>query len=290
MRIPTLAALAALTLTLTPLGAAAQPGAALADEAAIRQQYAQIDASIVRIRTIARLPAEPGVREREPLSVIGTGVVIGTLQVDGQTEYLILTNHHVADASNYVIQDGPFLRENKRNSRAFPTAPEESYVVAEDRDEIMPDDVRLMELSRNVRGDFALLRTVGAQRPLVPFAGAIGYGAEGVPQGAPIITSGYPYTGGKVLALGTVLETDRHHALGQPHVDFTVDLPVARGQSGSPVFHVQATPGGAYRFTLIGLIHAAERDDRFMVPFALWQESLEPVREALGSRLPAKQE
>lgn len=286
-------ALAALIAgTAAGLPAAAQTDAGGASEEAVLAQYARIDASVIRIRTTARLEnrialADNGLTSasRSPLTIYGTGVVIGTVEVDGNTEYLILTNHHVADASNYVIQDGRFLRENKRNTRAVPVDPEESYVVTDEHDEVGPDDIRVIELARNVRGDMALLRTVGARRALVPFEGRIGYRAGEVESGAKIVTSGYPFTGGKVHAVGSVLDVHRPHDLGVPHVDFTVDLPVERGQSGSPVFEV-TEEDGTLRYTLIGLIHAAEHGEKYMVPFELWQESLGGVRHLLAGRLP----
>lgn len=272
--------------------AGAQTALGAPSEQAVREAYAGIDASVIRIRTTARLQgrvamAESGLRSAspDPFTVYGTGVVIGGVEVDGNTEYLILTNHHVADASNYVVQVGRFLRENKRNTRAVPVDHEESHVVTEEREEVGPDDIRVVELARNVRGDMALLRTVGAQRELTPFTGRIGYPAGSVASGATVVTSGFPFSGGKILAVGSVMDTERFHDLGVPHVDFTVDLPVERGQSGSPVFQV-TSEGNVLQYTLIGLLHASERGEKFMVPFELWQESLGDVRHLLADRLP----
>ena len=77
----------------------------------------------------------------------------------------------------------------------------------------------------------------------------------------------------------------RHHDLGVPHVDFTVNLPVERGQSGSPVFLVETAPDGEAQFTLIGLLHASEKGEKFMVPYGLWKESLVGLPEMLAQRL-----
>jgi hypothetical protein len=264
-------------------------------EEGVRLPYEAIDASVVRVRTIATLEqevADPLTGElstiSRPLSVYGTAVVIGEVYLDGRWEYLVLTNHHVADVSNYVISDGRFLRENKHNTRAVPTVPEESYLVTEEREEIGEDDILLIEVARNPRGDMTLLRTVGATRELTPFRGSIGYRDGQVRPGASVITSGFPYTGGKILAMGTVREVDRLHELGQPHEDFVVDLPVERGQSGSPVFMVetvQTAAGPQPQFTLIGLLHASEKGERFMVPYGLWKESLVGLPETLAYRL-----
>lgn len=281
---------AALPLHPPPLAAQERTG-----EAEVLSAYQAVDASVVRIRTVAdleysALDPRSGLRSmvKKPLSVYGTGVVIGRVWVDDRWEYLVVTNHHVADVSNYVVHDGRSLRENKRNTRAEPLVHEESYVVTEERDEVLPTDIRLVEIGRNVRGDMALLQTVHAQRELVPFTGTIGYRDGEVASGAAVVTSGFPYSGGKIVALGRVLDTDRLHDLGTPHVDFTVDLPVERGQSGSPVFLVETVEHDGkqeLRFSLIGLLHAAERDTRFMVPYALWRETLEQVPAELSARL-----
>ena len=115
----------------SPAGAQVEPEG-YGVEPAVRSQYAAVDSSVVRVRTIATLEQEvtdPAtgelVKVKRPLSVYGTGVVVGEEYVDGRWEYLVVTNHHVADVSNYLISDGRFLRENKHNTRAVPTVPEE---------------------------------------------------------------------------------------------------------------------------------------------------------------------
>lgn len=288
-------ALAALAGLPPALAAAQLPEEAYPLEEAVRREYAAIDASVVRVRTIATLEQEVTdaatgelVRTSRSISVYGTGVVVGETYVDGRREYLVMTNHHVADMSNYVVSEGRFLRENRHNTRAVPDAPEESYIVSEERDEVAADDIRLIELVRDPRGDMTLLRTVGASRELAPFRGRIGYVDGEVAPGAKVVTSGYPYTGGKVLAQGTVLEVGREHELGQPHEDHVVDLPVERGQSGSPVFLVETVGSGAgaeVTFTLIGLLHAREAGTKFMVPYGLWRESLADAPAELAPRL-----
>lgn len=291
----TAAALAVAAGLLSPPAAAQYQLPSHPVEERVRLPYEAIDASVVRVRTIATLDQEvldplTGALDTisRPLSVYGTGVVIGEVYQDGRWEYLVLTNHHVADVSNYVISDGRFLRENKHNTRAVPTVPEESYLVTQEREEIAEDDILLIEVARNPRGDMTLLRTVGATRELTPFRGAIGYRDGQVSPGASVVTSGFPYTGGKVLAMGSVREVDRLHSLGQPHEDFVVDLPVERGQSGSPVFMVEMleSPAGPQpQFTLIGLLHASEKGEKFMVPYGLWKDSLIGLPETLAYRL-----
>jgi S1-C subfamily serine protease len=249
-------------------------------ESLVREQYQRIDASVVQIRTTAQLEYEyldprSGLRSliRRPLSATGTGVVIGRIEVDGRWEYLIMTNHHVADMSNYVIQDGPYLRENRHNTLAVPSVPEESFLIGEDGQA----DIELIEVVRDVRGDMTVFRTIGADRELAKFPYHIGYQARRIRPGDRVVTSGFPSGGGKVLETGTVLEVDRLHELGLPHHDFIIDIPVEHGQSGSPLFlvEVEDTDGGpAARFTLIGLLHASENGETFVVPFELWADSL----------------
>lgn len=293
----TLVAAAALAATLAcGVPAAAQrPDGARRPDDTVRRQYAAIDGSVVRIRTVADMEystVDPnsGLRAsvRNPLSVHGTGVVVGEVTVDGNREYLIVTNHHVADVSNYVVPDGRFLRENRHNTRETPSVPEESFVAFSEDGEKSDRDIRLIEVGRNARGDMAVLRTVGARTALPVFGGTIGYREGAVPAGAPVITSGYPNGEAKVVEVGTVVNPHRPHELGQPHVDMTIDLAVERGQSGSPVFMVEteATPDGPRaRFTLIGLVHASEGGEKFMVPYSLWKETLAQVEGSQSARL-----
>ena len=81
------------------------------------------------------------------------------------------------------------------------------------------------------------------------------------------------------------MEGDRVHELGQPHEDFVVDLPVEHGQSGSPVFMLDRQADGRVQFTLIGLVHASEKGEKFMVPYALWKDSLVGLPEVFAQRL-----
>ncbi|MEX2570830.1 MAG: serine protease [Gemmatimonadota bacterium] len=278
-------------------GAAAGSTTAVAAQGAadaVEVQFSEIAESVIRIRTIANLEYEETdprtgaiSTATRPYSVDGSGVIVGTLEIGGRTEYLILTNHHVADASNYVLEDGGYLRVNPTNTMAVPSVEETSYLVDDPGDESSEDDIRLIELVRLVRGDMTLMRTDGADRKLPFFGGAIGYRPDEIGAGAPIITSGFPLGGKKLVAEGTIAETDHLHELGLPHHDFIVDVPVAPGQSGGPIFLVEGDPavGEAVSFRLIGLVHAKDRERNYAVPYALWTEALDEFPGVLVQRL-----
>jgi hypothetical protein len=271
-------------------------------EPAIRRAYEAVSASVVRLRTVASVeltlpdPAS-GLRSvvKRPLSVHGSGVIVGTVEVDGRTEYLVLTNHHVADPTNYVVQEGRFLRENRNNTRAEPSMPEETFLALSEDGEDSPEDIPLIELARDVRGDMTLLRTVGATRTLVPFTGRIGFEPGAVAEGMQVITTGFPNGGRRMTDSGEIMDVDRRHDLGPPHDDFVLSLPVEHGQSGSPVFVAQRVrEAGAeeVRFLLIGLLHAREKGTSYMVPTTLWEHALngaveqaEPLPGALARGL-----
>ncbi|HUE95200.1 MAG TPA: serine protease [Longimicrobiaceae bacterium] len=273
------------------LAIAAAPAAAQMSDADVLRDFAGLAESVVRIRTVADLnysPVDhrvgqdtPGSR---PYSVDGTGVVVGRTRVDGNIEYLILTNHHVADASNYVLEDGGYLRVNPRNTMAFPRVAEESYLMKEERDSITGADMRLIELVRRVQGDMTLMRTIGAQRELGVFEGEIGYRAGEIAPGHRVVTSGYPWGRHQIAAIGTILEVDFPHDLGIAHADFVVDLPVEPGQSGGPVFLVEEGEEGVV-YRLIGLVHAKDRERNYAVPFDLWEEALPDFPAELQERL-----
>lgn len=253
--------------------------------------FEELSPSIIRIRTIADLEhtldsSREGPSASRPYSVDGTGVVVGEMMVKGNREYLILTNHHVADASNYVLEEAGYLRMNPANTRSVPSVKEESYLMAAPTESISEDDVLLIELVRRVEGDMTLMRTSGATRELVVFDGKIGYAEEEELRGATVLTSGYPWAGEKIVALGSVVEADFPHMLGIPHNDLVVDLPVEPGQSGGPIFLVEdAGEERGVEFRLIGLVHAKDDLRNYGVPYELWQESLKDFPEELQSRL-----
>lgn len=261
----------------------------------VMRQYEAVSASVVRLRTVAdmRLDVtgpEAGLRSEvnRPLEIHGSGLIVGQVEVDGRTEYLVLTNHHVADPSNYVVQEGSKLRENRRNTRAEPVAQEETFLTRSRDGASSPDDIPLIEVARDPRGDMTLMRTIGAPAGLPQFEGEIGYRAGELHAGGKVVTSGFPHGGRKVTDTGTILDTDRRHDLGQPHDDFVLSLAVEHGQSGSPVFLVESSEADGRRtarFTLIGMLHAREKGASFMVPYSLWKGAIEGVEGSFSERL-----
>ncbi|MEX2581693.1 MAG: serine protease [Gemmatimonadota bacterium] len=289
MNRPILMAVATATCTYPLPAALAQGGGE-----AVQSEIEAISESVVRIRTIADLEyqrddARTGTTRTavRPYSVDGTGVVVGEMEVDGRTEYLILTNHHVADASNYVLQEGGYLRVNPSNTLAVPSVHETSYLMESAGGEVAEEGTELIELVRRVRGDMTLMRTSGATRKLSVFRGMIGYVDGEVTAGAEVVTSGYPWGGERIVAAGSVLAVDHIHELGLPHADFVLDLPVEPGQSGGPIFLVEPDVAAdeGRRFRLIGLVHAKDRERNYGVPYSLWRDSLDEFPAELQTRL-----
>lgn len=277
-------AIAAVHLALGVPATPQSPGPGDPAQSSVQRAYEAVKSSVVRLRTEASVEltltdATSGLRSvvKRPLAVNGTGVVIGETMVDGRREYLVLTNHHVADPSNYVVQEGRFLKENRHNTRAVPEFPEETFLTFSTDGGSGADDIRLIEVSRDVRGDMTLMRTVGVDRPLTVFEGSIGFEAGSVHPGMPILTTGYPNGGARIDDTGTIVEVDRVHELGTPHEDFVLSVPVEHGQSGSPVFVAEqgwGEAGAVYEFRLIGLLHAREEGTSYMVPTSLWEHAL----------------
>ena len=132
-----------------------------------------------------------------------------------------------------------------------------------------------------------LMRTSGANRELTVFEGMLGYTEGEIAPGVQVVTSGYPWGGGQIAAIGTILETDYPHELGLPHDDFVLDLPVEPGQSGGPIFLVERGPEStdAVQFRLIGLVHAKDQQRNYGVPYRLWDDSLDEFPAELQDRL-----
>lgn len=280
-------AILATTLAFWPGSIVAQTGAGGTSEA-----YDSIAESIIRIRTIADIEtsrtrghSNRGGAIVRPYSVDGTGVVIGEIEVDGRREYLILTNHHVADASNYVLEEAGYLRVNPSNTLAIPEVDERSYLMRAATDSISGDDIELVEMVRRVRGDMTLMRTIGANREMTVFTGPIGYTEDEIEAGSAILTGGYPWGREKVVAVGTIEEVDVLHELGMPHHDFLIDVRIEPGQSGGPVFLIDESPNGDVEFRLIGLVHAKDRERNFAVSYRSWEEAVEDFPEVLRGRL-----
>jgi hypothetical protein len=260
-------------------------------EKAILAEFGRIEDSVVRIKTISDLEyrefdprSENGMAMR-PYSVDGTGVVVGQMWVDGRLEYLILTNHHVADASNYVLEEDGYLWVNPANTLAIPSVREESYIMRSSGESSFHDAIEVIELVRLVRGDLTLMRTVNANRDLTVFDGRIGYRPGEIGGGDQIVTSGYPYGGDKVIATGTIVATNFPHDLGLSHDDLVISMPVQPGQSGGPVFLVEGGDGKPISFRLIGLVHAKDAERSFAVPYELWGDALAQFPEELQTRL-----
>jgi len=250
----------------------------------IARQFPQVAASVVCIRTLIHrefsgIDPHTGdiARFKAPVALHGTGIVIGSIRENGRTEYIILTNHHVADPSNYFEIDGRFLRERKDNHRGAPRLREASYLVDSSEDEYEADDILVVEIGRTAAGDAALLKTVGAQKPLAVFTGVIGFEDGAVEAGTPVMTAGFPIGGHRVIGRGELTAVDYYHELGIPHHDYAVNVPLRPGQSGSPVFAVELRPGNGEPevvFTLIGLLHARDGGTPLVVPYPLWKELL----------------
>lgn len=255
----------------------------------IDRQFPQVAASVVCIRTLIQREfsgIDPQTGDlttfKAPLALHGTGIVIDSIRENGRTEYIILTNHHVADPSNYYEIDGPwFIRERKDNHRSSPLLREASYIVDSSDDEYEGDDILLVEIGRDAASDAALLKTVGAQRPLTVFTGVIGFEDGAIAPGTPVITVGFPIGRRRVTGRGELTAIDYYHELGIPHHDYAVDVPLRPGQSGSPVFALELRPGDdgpEVVFTLIGLLHARDGGTPLVVPYPLWKQLLDHVR------------
>ncbi len=256
------------------------------EEALVRQAYAGVAGSIVCIRTVVTrdLPLvvpETGMMGmvKTPLALHGTGVVIdSTVEAGGQTEYLILTNDHVANPSLYFDVHGRMVTELKQSATSTsPDVTEKSYIVDDSNDEDASDDIQLRVIARSPAGDVALMETVHTPRRLTVYRGKIGFAPDQVQPGDLVITTGFPYGERARTAFGRILDTHVQHDLGVPHLDYSVNTPLEPGQSGSPVFRVEISGPGMtpeVRFDLIGLLHARQSGTHLMVPYPDWAGAL----------------
>ena len=276
---PTTSIALAMLATAAPLAAAQTPPGAAHPRVAPGPGYADVARSVVRIQTIAQVdrPATdprtglPTTR-RDRLVAYGTGIVIDTAYVDGHLEYLILTNYHVTNL-NLVIDD--FARKlEERNVRAtrYHAVESKSYLIFGTEPDRRAHRIGTIELVHDETADMAILRTIGADWALTVFPHDIGFGPGELDAGTRVITSGFRMTGPATTIAGTITGVESH-ALGVPHTDYAVDLPLKPGQSGSPVFiEVLPVPGdpGRSRFALVGLLHAREGGVHLMVPYSVW--------------------
>ncbi len=288
MRAWHLAAALAAAATLTGPGWVAAQGVVAPDaalEAMAQQQYEAVKGSVICVRTVVKRDLPMVVPQtglmgmiKSPVALHGTGVVSDSVPEGGHTEYIILTNDHVANPSLYFDVHSRFLTASKEIATSRPKDVEEaSYIVDSSNDDDPSDDVALRVIARNPEGDAALLETVGATRPLTVFHGKIGFPTSGVTSGALVITSGFPFGDRLNTAFGHILDTHYQHELGIPHVDYSIDTPLEPGQSGSPVFLVTETKAGGKpeaQFNLIGLLHAQEHGAHLMTPYTTWASTL----------------
>jgi len=247
----------------------------------IGEEFEAAAASIIRIRTTARIVRETvdplsGFMARfpYPLVIYGTGVIIDTTTVAGRREYVVLTNKHVVDPAMYFAAVRKLMEERHVDATVNMPVGAESYLV------VSPDSmgdsgaIRLVEIAGDPASDIALLRTVNANSDLPVFAGEIGIDDEALARGDPVWTAGYPFGQGRISARGEITGT-YDHDLGGRHRDFSVDLPLEPGQSGSPVFRVMANGSTEDpSLILVGLLHARESGTHLMVPFSLWRSAL----------------
>ncbi len=257
-------------------------------EALAQQAYGPVRESIVCVRTVVKRDLQVVMPStglmgnvKSPVALHGTGVVIDSVNEGGHTEYVILTNDHVANPSLYFDVHSRFVTPLKESATVRPKDVEEaSYIVDSSNDDDPSDDIALRVIARDASGDAALLETVNAPRALAVFRGRIGYPANGIAPAALVITSGFPYGDRLKTAFGRILDLHYQHELGIPHVDYSVDTPLEPGQSGSPVFLVTRTERDGHEqasFSLIGLMHAQEHGVHLMVPYADWGSALMAV-------------
>ena len=281
----------AILATITPLAAAQTPLGDERSRSAVGPGYAEVARSVVRIQTIAQidkpitdpLTGLPSTR-RSPVVAYGNGIVIDTAYVDGQLEYLILTNYHVTNL-NLILDD--FARKlEERNVRPtrYHAVESKTYVVFGSDPDRRAHRIRTLEIVHDETADMAILRTVGADWALAVFPHEIGFGPGELEPGARVITSGFRMTGPERTIAGRIIGVESH-ALGVPHADYSVDLPLEPGQSGSPVFvELPPVPGDPdhSRFALVGLLHAREGRVHLMVPYSLWRQTF--CRTPTGQR------
>src|SRR5512135_2662111 len=165
-----LAVLTALATGGAPARGQTITGAGARLEAAVKAQYARVEGSVVCIRTVVERNLQLVVPQtglmgnvKSPVSLHGTGVVIDSVVEGDHTEYVILTNDHVANPSLYFDVHSRFFNVLKESAQAPPPDVEEAlYLVDSSNDDDPSDDIRLQVIARNPTADVALLKTVHA--------------------------------------------------------------------------------------------------------------------------------
>lgn len=230
-----------------------------------------VECTIVRIVTVADLEGghAHGFRAfggafRSPLVAYGTGLIVGTARVNGQQEYLVVSSHHVIDLNVYLSELRQQLARRGVNAKSIATGASRSYVVATGDGEL-GDSVRVIPVAVDERSDVVLLRTVEARRPMPVFSGDLGLESDVAPVGATVLSGGFTLDGRFRTGRGTITGV-RDHALGIPHVGYTLDVALEPGQSGSPIFLERQG-----RTILIGVLHAREGENRYAVPYSIWK-------------------
>lgn len=230
-----------------------------------------VDCTVVRIVTMADFEGArtDGFRAfggafRNPLVAYGTGLIVDSLQVNGQQEYLIVSSHHVVDLNVYLSELRRQLADRGIDATSVTTGASRSYLVATGEGGL-GDSVRVIPVAVDERSDVVLLRTVEAHRRMHVFSGDLGLESDVAPVGARVISAGFTIDGRFLTARGTITGV-RDHDLGIPHVGYTLDVALSPGQSGSPVFLEREG-----RTVLIGILHARDGKNRYAVPYSIWK-------------------
>ncbi|MBR9700360.1 trypsin-like peptidase domain-containing protein [Candidatus Woesearchaeota archaeon] len=207
----------------------------------------------------------------------GTGVVIGEEEIEGNKEYLILTNNHVVRAGNYnrlMIEAEP--------GKYVVDALLEHHELAliEDGYDNTKGKMGLEVIATAVDHDAALVRTVGAQEKLSVFPHSLGMPDDEITLEKPAVTSGFPLGLNKIVTGGKLITKDAIDFMltPVPNKHYLADISIDPGQSGSPVVmprFVTANGGIYVDFGLIGLVYGkAENYDtiRMITPYNQFEQ------------------
>ncbi len=198
----------------------------------------------------------------EPDVSYGTGVVIGTDCVEGNNEYLILTNNHV------LIPDY-FKRFRARRENGamavFDSIVENRFLnIVENSNDYRINPQPLEIVARAPDSDAAILRTVGAKGQFEVFPFGIGLNGDKIKPGLPIITAGFPGGDKKIITDGKLISIEEIDIslTPYPNLHYLGDIRIDPGQSGSPVVapvikHLDSKV--ELDFRLIGLIYGGSK-------------------------------
>jgi S1-C subfamily serine protease len=195
---------------------------------------------------------------------LGTASVYSEEKVRGRTEYLLLTNNHVASPKHIVGSRVHEVRLELLRSQ-------------EDTDPII-----LERINTDPDHDAALVRTVHAQRQLHVDA----YTYRGPPRvGTTVVSSGHPHGAQKATVTGTVTDlADRIvDVTPSPHDSYRVSMFTVPGQSGSKALGIL---DGEISF--IGMIFAkltTSDEVGFITPYETFRRMVEE-RKSIPSKRP----